>query len=348
MSRPLAAVRCALALIARAGFVDFLRRLAVIVVEDAILHPLLPFVVWLTAVSAKRRESVAQPQPPRDASTRPLGKDGAHENLAMARPPTTLQVEAALRVVFDVAAVALKDAVGRRRSSQAPPSLSADDERWTAAQRACVKALLLRAHAGGMEGDVELLRSAALLWTRRFAAESRQIPPTDPSSARPSSRAWLPFLSSLFDASRARQSAQFASVSLPQLTGVQDDDVLLSAIDQHCSPLIDLLRAPHSPVRDAIMERVLEQESARQQRVDVVRLLAAVIWRYRSRTTNKRPLLPGAAHRGSDGDDRDGGEDDDGEAARDRRLYDRIKVEADAISRRIVAKRLVQQQQHTR
>lgn len=79
MCRPDAAVRCALQLCVDGTFLDFLRRLAVIILEDAILHPLFPFIVWLTVA--------------------------CHKGFI----PTVRMVNTCLECVYEVAAVRVKD-----------------------------------------------------------------------------------------------------------------------------------------------------------------------------------------------------------------------------------------------
>jgi hypothetical protein len=382
MSRPLPAVRCALQLMVRGGFVECLRRLVIIAIEDAVLHPLLPLLVWLTAVCGKRKPAAKGEGGGQrglgDAAKEWSGARGSEENRLMAHPPTVLQATAVLRVVFDLAAVAFKDEVGRRPGSEVP-SLSSEAEDWSDVHRTQVKALLIRAHGGGTEGDMDMMRAAAALWNQRFSAERRQLSPLSSSSSSSSPfspiRRWLPFLCHLFDHSRAPRFSQFSSVSCLDLWAVQDDDVLLSAIDQHCSPLIDRLRADNSPVREAILARVREKEGQarkstgkeeeegeegeeekegagvrvgsgiarvqappRSSHVDVVRLLSSLIWRYRSSTTNKRPLRAQKGRAGEEEEEDGGGE----EEKSDRRLFDRIKGEVDHLSRRIVASRAVQ------
>ena len=395
MSRPWPAVRCAVQLMLRAGFVELLRRLVVIVVEDAILHPLVPLLVWLCSVCAKKKEGGqaaaaaavghgrAAPATAAQRGAegqRPLaGKDGVGENRMMAFPPTLEQVNAVLRLVFDVAAVTVRDQPPRTAagastaSSHPPPSLSpcSADAELSDEQRAQVKALLVRAHAGGMAGDVDLLRRSAAVWSRRFRAEKQQ-----PLST--STRSWLPFLCQLFahssgkhaaaaaqpasSSSTSASAASLSSLSLLSVVGVVDDDVLLSAIDQHCSPLIDLLKADNSPVRDAIMERVREKQQRQQSlelphaanssspsssssscHVDVVRMLGGLLWRYRSSVTNKRPLLQTPTSHRADAQEGENGEaEEDEEAVKDRLLFERIRVCVDQISRRLVAKRMLQ------
>ncbi|KAG2493933.1 hypothetical protein HYH03_007864 [Edaphochlamys debaryana] len=153
---------------------QLLRRLSVVCVEDAVLHPGLPLVVWLMAAQAKGYS---------------LG--GAH-------------VEALLGLTFQLAAVQVRDglphpwdggdgaapsAAGAGAAAQllsAPLSLSAVDAlRLPPAEAGLVKSLLLRAAHGGMAGDVRLLRGCAAYWAARFggaAAPPPLPPPTDPAA----------------------------------------------------------------------------------------------------------------------------------------------------------------------
>ena len=378
MSRPMAAVRSALQLAVRAGLNELLRRLSVIMLEDAILHPRLPLLLWLSLVCGEKRKdssggsgSVSAER--RDERLRVLGKDGAAENRSMCHPPTLQLLNAVLQIVFDIAAVAVKDSsrpeseeLAHSPLPQQQPPLSladADCAGVSIAQLLYVRCLLLRAQLGGMEGDMAMMRRFAALWARRFAAENRQtaVARREPSkTAAP--RRWLPFLSQLFDNSRAKHSTAASSSSQQQqqlsaltVASVQDDDILLSAIDQHCSPLIDQLRAEHSRVRDGIAQHVAAMKQQQQQRdekeagereqqlegdvadgrVDVVRLLNAAIWRHRSSVTNKRPLLQSSKHTSPTAA---AAEQQDSDASY--QLFQIIKAEADQISRRIVSQRL--------
>ena len=376
MSRPMAAVRSALQLAVRAGLNELLRRLSVIMLEDAVLHPLTPLLMWLTLVCGEKRKDGAGSSnisERRDDRGRVLGKDGAAENRSMCHPPTLQLLNAVLLLVFDIAAVAVKDSSrtdkerGDAQAGQSPlsPALSlsladADYSDVSAAQLLFVRCLLLRSHLGGMEGDMAMMRRYAALWTRRFAAENRQTAAAHSDSAKPAPRRWLPFLQQLFDNSRAKHATLSTATSNQPLSvlfvaSLQDDDILLSAIDQHCSPLIDQLRAEHSRVRDRIAQHVshiqhsMQQQPPPQQseadadmessedtaasegRVDVVRLLNAAIWRHRSSLTNKRSLLQSSKQSPT-------AEQQAADASYE--LFLIIKAEADQISRRIVAQKL--------
>ncbi|KAH3763452.1 hypothetical protein Pelo_4690 [Pelomyxa schiedti] len=137
LCRPDAAVRAALALM-KLDFVHFIRRLSIIVVEDAIAHPLLPFVVWLTlAVSAQ----------------------GACFNL------TKCHVETCLWIVSELATINIKDPFPGYHQA---PLTTSELQRLPCHQQSFVKSLFVRAAFGGMKGDVKMLKLFGNLWTRRF------------------------------------------------------------------------------------------------------------------------------------------------------------------------------------
>jgi hypothetical protein len=175
LCRPGPAVRVALALLKHPdrGADELLRRLPVICLEDALLHPALPLVAWLGMARPKGYA---------------LGGTAAN---------------ALLKIVHQLAAVRVRDwlpplasaAVGVGRAAAAeggeeggedetaaaaaagaaqpqPLSLATVDARLRLppAEAALVKALLARAAYGGMGGDVAMLRGYAALWARRFAS----------------------------------------------------------------------------------------------------------------------------------------------------------------------------------
>jgi hypothetical protein len=87
LSRAIPAVRMAIQLMLRSSFVDFARRLTVIIFEDAIMHPLAPYLMHVTAMAAK------------------TGQQGG----TAAWQPTLPHVLTCLSIVYDVAAITLKD-----------------------------------------------------------------------------------------------------------------------------------------------------------------------------------------------------------------------------------------------
>lgn len=122
------------------------RRLVIIMVEDAVVHPAVPLAVW--TMLAMTRDYV---------------------------PPDML-LGALLRVVWEVAQVPL-----REDSAYAPPlgdllhppSTRVVGGAKTHIDRAFARCLLVRAEYGGMKGDVTMLRRCARSWEQRLKTDSR-------------------------------------------------------------------------------------------------------------------------------------------------------------------------------
>ena len=132
MSRPEAAVRVAMQLIISTDFLEFLRRFIIVIVEDAIMHPLFPLFVWILA-----------------ASTKGLLLREHHVN-------------ACLTAVFQVASVNCKDYTGEKTQcfvDQAnfpePITLFHPMTELSPSQQVFVKSLLVRASLGGWFSNLQ-------------------------------------------------------------------------------------------------------------------------------------------------------------------------------------------------
>ena len=106
-----------------------------------------------------------------------------------------------------------------------------------------------------MKGDVEFLREFAAIWFVRFRhsnqdvtnqvepIDTKLLPPSSfPNSSTSSSKLtqtvdWLQYLHFLYD-------PHFKPISVHQVEFMCDDDVILSAVDFHCSPLVSVLLSP--------------------------------------------------------------------------------------------------------
>lgn len=141
LQRPEAAVRCGVQLMFTTDFMDLLRRVTIIVIEDAILHPMFPVLVWMVS-----------------AGTKGFSFTKEHVNLT-------------LRVLYDVAAIGVKDCL-QGTDGKAVNVESGDAERvsegnvshnketelcmldplreLSETQRSFVQTLLVRACLGGM------------------------------------------------------------------------------------------------------------------------------------------------------------------------------------------------------
>lgn len=129
------ALRIAIVLLRRGEVFDLLRRLTVIILEDAILHPAYPFLVFLLASSSKQH-------------------DLSH-----------LELLNLLKIVYEVAAVPTSDPLSSLTNNSPPQNYRATD---------IITALRVRATYGGMECDIDLLDRAAKVWQHRSKSEDWQ------------------------------------------------------------------------------------------------------------------------------------------------------------------------------
>lgn len=145
--RGAAAVRVALEL-AVLDWASFVRRLCVIVLEDAILHPAFPLLVWLMLVDSKFHDEF---------------------------PVPTKLVEALLAIVEEVSTSLVYDNFVYQAEASKRGRRFGDELMQGApgrASAALVRSLVVRAQHGGMEGDVRMLYGAANLWHSRFTSKS--------------------------------------------------------------------------------------------------------------------------------------------------------------------------------
>ncbi|GLI60475.1 hypothetical protein VaNZ11_002634 [Volvox africanus] len=171
LGRGSCAVRAALHLFKEdGGAAQLLRRLSIVCVEDAILHPGLPFVVWLMAAQAKGFV---------------LGRTHLDALLCLVYQLAMVQVRDGLPDPWDGGDSAT---VGTPvdATSQGPVTLQQVDELALPAAEAClVKCLLFRASYGGMGGDVRMMRIFAGYWAARFKGSAAPpplltVPPPSP------------------------------------------------------------------------------------------------------------------------------------------------------------------------
>lgn len=149
-------VRIAMELIDK-SYGDFIRRLPIIILEDSILHPKFPFLVWNMVSYSK------------------------------GFVPAPNIVECILRIVYDVASCPWHDKIMDNEDNEIiPPSPKIFDSNiitepfyiladlsyiGVMAPPECqlmIRSILLRGLYGGMAGDISLLTSYAELWRKRF------------------------------------------------------------------------------------------------------------------------------------------------------------------------------------
>ena len=145
---------------------EALRRLVVVSVEDAALHPSTPLACWLMAANAK---GYGLPAEARGAMVR-----YAAELAACAVKDDDVADEA---WIADEGGTTSEGGTTKTPMKHTADEIDPNANLATACagldseRGALVCALLLRAHFGGMRGDVDMLRAAALTWRRRLARD---------------------------------------------------------------------------------------------------------------------------------------------------------------------------------
>jgi len=241
--RPWQAVRTALQLI-KEDFTDFVRRLSIIMVEDAILHPMLPVVIWLTIASS-------------------------YEFI-----PHKKHIDVCLQIVYQLASVDCRDPFIYDSTDDVIPSVN-EMNQLPSLEASLLKSLLARACFGGMQGDIFMLRKFVQIWYKRFKGED-PLPPNSGASS------WIEYLQNLYGKIQA-------PVSLENVNAMTGDDCVLSAVDFHCSPLVENMLMNNllkSQIQNYVTSKYGPQE-------DVFAKVKSLIWLFRSSVNLKNGVFPG-------------------------------------------------------
>ena len=143
--RPMPAVRVAMEL-ADKSYGDLVRRLPIMVLEDSILHPDFPLLVWLMVAESKGF-----------------------------KPPQQLMIKL-MRIVFEVASCPIKDPLPSD-DTFADEDVGNNDGEIDLADalgpdcETMLRAMLLRVSYGGMKCDTEMLIQYEHMWRKRFRAQ---------------------------------------------------------------------------------------------------------------------------------------------------------------------------------
>lgn len=279
----------------RKDFVQFVRRIMIIVLEDSLLHPDYPFLSWLLLATSK------------------------------GFVPDMLLMEECLRIVWEVASCKWRDSEpidallhSKDTNSDAKPvsvnigTVSVDCMESTPAE--LVRAILCRARFGGMSGDMKMLSGFARLWIQRFKLDSNSAAADSGTDAEASKNASPTFTGSSSSISSSSTSGQneHSRLKPPTSLGWLDfiahaandgddrpdsfsaflerrlraEDIPLSAIDFHCVPQI----------MDSLMSR---KECGR----DVSHSLKSAMW-YFSSSRNTKKLVSTGKSRAEGGEER--------------------------------------------
>jgi hypothetical protein len=247
------------------SFVECVRRLVIICLEDGILHPDVTLLTWLMCAASKGYE-----------------------------PPESLRA-CVSRIAGEMAAIGVKDCVsyGGARSKASPndmlmlsevESKLADGEEST-----IVQSIIIRAHFGGMAGDVAMLKGFSHIWLERFTQKGVAVNlPSDYESLRnpelildEDKSSWLDYIELIYEAAKESTSED----SNPAKWGgpMRRVDIPIAAVDFHVSSCVQgILQIPANRLRiiDAAKELGLDD-------IDVTDRIKSAIWRHSAGVNHK-------------------------------------------------------------
>ena len=247
------------------SFVECVRRLVIICLEDGILHPDVTLLTWLMCAASKGYE-----------------------------PPESLRA-CVSRIAGEMAAIGVKDCVsyGGARSKASPndmlmlsevESKLADGEEST-----IVQSIIIRAHFGGMAGDVAMLKGFSHIWLERFTQKGVAVNlPRDYDSLRnpelildEDKSSWLDYIELIYEAAKESTSED----SNPAKWGgpMRRVDIPIAAVDFHVSSCVQgILQIPANRLRilDAAKDLGLDD-------IDVTDRIKSAIWRHSAGVNHK-------------------------------------------------------------
>ena len=239
------------------SFVECVRRLVIISLEDAILHPEVPILTWLMCATSKGFE------------------------------PSDAMRACVIRIAGEMAAISVKDRVsyGAAAAGSSDALTLSDVEAQLATEESTlVQSLIIRAHFGGMPGDVAMLHGYSRIWLQRFKEnESNTSVPLDYDSLRNSEiieesenkSPWLSYLELAHEAARESNDAEAASATWGGF--MRREDIPIAAVDFHVSNCVEsVLQVP--TIRLKIVD--IGKELGFGDEMNVTDSVKSAIWRH--------------------------------------------------------------------
>lgn len=244
---------------------EALRRLLVISVEDATLHPSTPLITWFMLAQAKGYC---------------LGPEAKAAVVRFAAELAACDVKDTLEEVMDDENNSTNPE--SPTFSNAFRNLGAACADLTEEHGALVISLAIRGHFGGMRCDVDMLRTAASTWRSRFLVDKKL---------------WTEGLDMCFQDAMARAAADAGGMPPPlsyaeplKVGPVTRGDVPLAAVDFHVSPVIDRLMEMDS-VRAAAARALKCAPSLAGDDGSIANPLRSAMWAHCSSVSTKKRLL---------------------------------------------------------
>jgi len=250
------------------SFVECVRRLVIISLEDGILHPEITILVWLMCAASKGFQ-----------------------------PFDSLRACVA-RIAGEMAAVNVKDKISygaaRSHAQQSMLLLGDIEAELSPEESSLVQSIVIRAHFGGMSGDVAMLQGFARIWLERFKqgdeSDVLDVPREYDFLRNPevidcsvSKSPWLNYLELITDDARERDEADAAKWG-----GVmRREDIPIAAVDFHVSACVEnVLQVP--TIRLKVVD--LGKEFGIQD-MDVTDRVKSAIWRHSAGVNYRKPIV---------------------------------------------------------
>ena len=316
LNRPHAAIRCAIQLILvndniNNSIAELLRRISIICLEDAFLHPKFPFLIFLMVTVQKQGFDI-----------------------------DVFQVDAVLRILFDLARVKYKDdfsshetdtdghnssdgltrRVNEHHSGQFDLDTVKDhllkaerkdnegDNHIKSDEAVLICSLLLRASYGGMAGDVSLMNDAAQAWFKRLIISGNNEKVNNRTR-------WMDFIQKLYTIDGFTAAGSTCNTSLSNFAAHENsnsnnkfdtstefldntsrvlhfNDIPLSAIDFHCSNVLEEVlndQGVYVKIRDCVHNSNSNNDNNRSN-YTVLQYAERAMWRFSSSITHKKVI----------------------------------------------------------
>lgn len=284
----IAAVRTAMQLIQLHGLTELVRRLFICCIEDSILHPMLPYLCWYTCVLSKQQN---------------IKYSYVHMN--------TL-----LQMTYEIANSQIKDNLlnsDHDDNKDNTLDLTSDISDLTISQQCIIRTLLIRSCLGGMKVDMSMLQQYGNLWIKRFRHDNiKQLQGTIKNN-----KTWINLIHGIYNRARRRVLNDPTGIVLLQVQDIDSmkyDDCVLTAVDHHCSNIIQALLSQYSNVREHIATYIRDNFSDK----DGEEVLKDMIWFNRSAINNKQLLRK---------------EDDDDQPITQQQYKDKLRTLYDSITK---------------
>ena len=298
--RPLPAVRVAMEL-ADKSYGDLVRRLPIMVLEDSILHPDFPLLVWLMVAESKGF-----------------------------KPPQQLMIKL-MRIVFEIASCPIKDPLpSDDEATEDVENCDETDADLTDALgpdcEMMLRAMLLRVSYGGMKCDTEMLCRYEQLWRKRFHAQMEgpdiaalhtQDPealsqakskdetgtytstkkidaavPIASSGGDPVQVLWSDLPAHSHEKAAVQSESHVPNLVASRLEKLSPSDAIHNGVDFHCSSVLETVLSDEGIV-SAVAQRMDEIQVSRvgEDKAEAVMNIAKTcMWRYSSGVNHKRDL----------------------------------------------------------